>query len=273
MTNIIALTDLCKWNLKAGSHEWPGPRGGTCINEAAIVAAGFEYKSVATASDCPPCFSPVISAYLIQLNDHLDDVERQQLIRFVTRLSGSRDTDAIEKKRLEFMIIETVRRIVSVAMTVAELPECATKCSAVQTITEASAASAKAATEANIAANAAYRAYIAIHASYKAVKASHIAHHAGNAGNIAAKAAKAADIAVDRANFTYADQAANAANIAANVAANSGTMIKKAIAQHCIEIVEGALAIGNQATDIDAALVVARMAESRLRKGHYARST
>ena len=90
MTNIIALTDLCNWNLKSGSHEWPGPNGGTCINEAAIVAAGFEYKSVSTASDCPPCFSPVVSAYLIQLNDHLNDVDRQQLIRFVTRLSGSR---------------------------------------------------------------------------------------------------------------------------------------------------------------------------------------
>ena len=260
MTNIIALTDLCNWELKKGSHEWPGPNGGTCINEAAIVAAGFEYKSVSTASDCPPCFSPVISAYLIQLNDHLNDVDRQQLTRFVTRLSGSRDTDAVELKRLEFIAIEIVRRIVSIAMDAAELSECATECKAVRTIVEAAATAANAADAANIAANEAYRAQRA-----------HIALRAANAAGVAAHAA----IMADNANMTVdmsgdiacylADCAGNAANNAANIAANSSKMIKKDLTRHCIEIVEGALAIGNQATDIDAALVVARMAEARTR--------
>ena len=48
---------ILNWELKAGSHEFPGPAGGTCINEAAIVAAGFEYRSIGSHRDCPPCFS------------------------------------------------------------------------------------------------------------------------------------------------------------------------------------------------------------------------
>ena len=111
MTRIKAFADMCDWELKNGSHEWPGPGGGTCINEAAIVAAGFEYKSVRSASDCPPCFSPVISAYLIVLNDALNHTQRQTLMRFVTRLSGSADTPAVEQQRLDYIVIETIRRI------------------------------------------------------------------------------------------------------------------------------------------------------------------
>ena len=248
MTNIIALTDLCNWKLKAGSHKWPGPHGGTCINEAAIVAAGFEYKSVSKASDCPPCFSPVVSAYLIQLNDHLNDVDRQQLIRFVTRLSGSRDTDAVEQKRLEFIVIETVRRIVSIAMDAAMLSECATECRAVRTLAEASAALAKAADEANVAAN-------------QACRVANAAYIADQARSIAANTA---DHAVNAAKYVVGTATVLAAN-AADIAANSSTMIKKSLTHHCIDIVEGALAIGNQATDVDAALVVARMNEVRTR--------
>lgn len=37
-----AFANILNWTLKAGSHDFPGPDGGTCINEAAIVAAGFE---------------------------------------------------------------------------------------------------------------------------------------------------------------------------------------------------------------------------------------
>ncbi len=37
---------ILNWKLKQGSHTFPGPDGGTCINEAAIVAAGFPYRPV-----------------------------------------------------------------------------------------------------------------------------------------------------------------------------------------------------------------------------------
>ena len=33
---------ILNWRLLSGSHDFPGPEGGTCINEAAIVAA-FQY--------------------------------------------------------------------------------------------------------------------------------------------------------------------------------------------------------------------------------------
>ena len=29
---------ILNWTLKRGSHQFPGPDGGTCINEAALVA-------------------------------------------------------------------------------------------------------------------------------------------------------------------------------------------------------------------------------------------
>ena len=35
---------ILNWKLKAGSHPFPGKDGGTCINEAALVAAGFDYQ-------------------------------------------------------------------------------------------------------------------------------------------------------------------------------------------------------------------------------------
>jgi hypothetical protein len=41
---------IINWKLLSGSHDFPGPDGGTCINEAAIVAAGFEYKKIVVGS-------------------------------------------------------------------------------------------------------------------------------------------------------------------------------------------------------------------------------
>ena len=34
---------MLDWKLLRGSNEFPGPDGGTCINEAAIVAAGLGF--------------------------------------------------------------------------------------------------------------------------------------------------------------------------------------------------------------------------------------
>ena len=246
MTDIKALTDLCDWQLKTGSHKWPGPDGGTCINEAAIIAAGFAYKSVASASDCPPCFSPVISAYLIAVNDRMRDAPRQKLMPFVTRLSGSADTPDVERLRLEYIVIETVRRIVAMAMDAAGLTDQAAKCRAVKTFAEA------AATAANAAADAAKAAATA-------------AKYAATAAKYAAMAATAAKYAVTAAKAAI--DAKYAAKYAATAAtASAATAAVAAIDDHCIAIVEGALAIGNQATDMDAILVAERMNKIRNRE-------
>jgi hypothetical protein len=96
---------IVNWKLLSGPHEFPGPDGGTCINEAAIVAAGFEYKTVNNYKDLPRCFSPVIGAALIEANDMASDPDRQHLMWFVARLSGSRGDYRTEVNRAWSVII------------------------------------------------------------------------------------------------------------------------------------------------------------------------
>lgn len=106
---------ILNWTLKAGSHDFPGADGGTCINEAAIVAAGFKYKKVNSAYDCPPCFSRPIATYALQLNDRMsdDNIRSELLMPFVTRLSGTADTRAVEDKRSKFILLQIARRLIA----------------------------------------------------------------------------------------------------------------------------------------------------------------
>jgi hypothetical protein len=105
---------IFSWKLLSGSHDFPGPDGGTCINEAAIIAAGFEYRKVGIAQDCPPCFSRPIASYAISLNDKMPDALRQNLLMpFVTRLAGTADTPEVEQQRAEFIFIGLVGVIIS----------------------------------------------------------------------------------------------------------------------------------------------------------------
>jgi hypothetical protein len=89
---------VLNWKLKQGSHTFPGQDGGTCINEAAIVAAGFPYQPVRAVGDMPACFSRPICRLAMQLNDRASDKERQHLLPFVTRLACA-DTPAVERER------------------------------------------------------------------------------------------------------------------------------------------------------------------------------
>lgn len=93
---------ILNWKLTEGSHRFPGKDGGTCINEAAIVAAGFDYQPVRRVEDMPECFSRPICRFAMQLNDTAEDVERQQLIRFVTRLDCA-DTPDVERQRAAYI--------------------------------------------------------------------------------------------------------------------------------------------------------------------------
>ncbi len=89
---------LLNWKLKKGSHPFPGPDGGTCINEAAIVAAGLPYRRVRTVDSMPECFSRPICRLAMMLNDQATDAGRQRLLPYVTRLACA-DTKKIEKAR------------------------------------------------------------------------------------------------------------------------------------------------------------------------------
>ena len=93
---------ILNWKLKEGSHPFPGKDGGTCINEAAIIAAGFPYQRVSQAEDMPECFSRPICKLAMQLNDSASDADRQRLLPFVTRLACA-DTPEVEAKRAAFI--------------------------------------------------------------------------------------------------------------------------------------------------------------------------
>src|SRR5919205_4454086 len=89
---------ILNWKLKAGSHQFPGPDGGSCINEAALVAMGFEYRPIAGVHQMPSCFSHPICRLAMLLNDSVSDEERQRLLPYVTRLACA-DTSEIERER------------------------------------------------------------------------------------------------------------------------------------------------------------------------------
>ena len=101
---------ILNWTLQVGSHPFPGPDGGTCINEAAIVAAGFPYQPVRRVKEMPDCFSRPICRLAMRLNDAGSDEERQQLLPFVTRLACA-DTEAIERERAAYINTRMIGKV------------------------------------------------------------------------------------------------------------------------------------------------------------------
>ncbi len=110
MATMESFDHLLNWKLKAGSHPFPGKDGGTCINEAALVAAGFEYKPIRAAEEMPDCFSRPICRFAMLLNDEATDDERQRLLPYVTRLACA-DTRAVENARAAYIAGRMVRRM------------------------------------------------------------------------------------------------------------------------------------------------------------------
>jgi hypothetical protein len=78
---------LANFRLARGSHKQPNKDGNICVNEAAVIAAGFEYRAVRDVSCLPDCFSRPVSDYAIYLNDlMLHRVRNELLMPFVTQL-------------------------------------------------------------------------------------------------------------------------------------------------------------------------------------------
>src|SRR3712207_9071013 len=90
------------WTLKRGSHPFPGKDGGTCINEAALVAAGFEDRPICSAYEMPGWFSYPICQFAVFPNDTNTDEQRQRLLPFVPRLACA-DTPEGEKARGDYI--------------------------------------------------------------------------------------------------------------------------------------------------------------------------
>jgi len=108
---------MLEWKLLRGSHQFPGPHGGTCVNEAAIIAAGYPYRPVYCVKDMPAGFSRPIAMLALCLNDTLEDELRQELLMpFVTRLGGTTDVAKVEMARAELMLLRTVAEIMAPAL-------------------------------------------------------------------------------------------------------------------------------------------------------------
>ena len=203
---------ILNWKLLQGSHKFPGPEGGTCINEAAIVASGFKYRSVSKPKDCPPCFSRVIAQYAISLNDKMPDKLRQELLMpFVVRLAGTADTKKIERARAEFIVLHTVKRILPVLLRLRGIN--ADDCENASNLKEAK----KAAHDAAAAAAAAYDAYADAYADDAAAAA--YAYAAAYVDDAAATASAAAAATASAA--AYASAASSAAAYAASAASSA----------------------------------------------------
>jgi hypothetical protein len=120
-----------------GSHEFPGPDGGTCVNEAALVAAGYPYRPIYRVRDLPGSFSRPIAMFALCLNDTLDDQSRQELmLPFVTRLAGSADTAAVEMRRAELVLERVAAEVLAPALVRAGYGELAGRCRALRAPTE-----------------------------------------------------------------------------------------------------------------------------------------
>ncbi|CAO4168312.1 hypothetical protein CLBKND_01167 [Methylorubrum aminovorans] len=223
-----AFAPILNWRLLKGSHSFPGPDGGTCINEAAMVAAGLPYRAITATEDCPPCFSRPLAAYALGLNDAMPETERQGLMTFVLRLSGSADAPAIEAARTAFLALESARRILPPLLDAASLPALAARCETASDAQSAMVALRAAEMQGGALAHAA------------------AGRHAWIAGARAAAAARTATAAL-RA-FTDPGSAAEVAEGAAPF--TEGTW------RIALDILDGALGIGRQAPAID--LVSAR---------------
>lgn len=107
--------------LKKGSHRLPSE--GSCAMEVAILAAGYGWSEVRSQCDLPPCMSRAIGAYVIRLNDGMGDTERQQLLPFVTRMSGSASTPEVEYERARFLVMNAAKMAAVVVLRSAGLEE------------------------------------------------------------------------------------------------------------------------------------------------------
>jgi hypothetical protein len=99
---------ILNWRLLRGSHEFPGKDGGTCINEAAVIAAGFDYRRICKVTQMPSCFSRPICEFAMFLNDQADNEERQRLLPFVMRLACA-DTEEVEQQRQRYIASKNAR--------------------------------------------------------------------------------------------------------------------------------------------------------------------
>ena len=239
MTDITDITAVLNWKLLAGSHKFPGPDGGTCINEAAIVVAGLQYRPVGSAGDCPSSFSQPIAAYAIALNDRMpEDLRQELLLPFVTRFAGSSDAHVIERKRTDLIALRTTTDVLSLVLRTLKREELARLCEGAKNARQAHAAAAQV--------RDALRAP-AVDATTSAVYVAAASYADADYGDVAAA-------------ITYAANTAAAAAHAGVTAAD-----RRQIWIQAAGILDAALRIGKHAEPIERSAIVQRAEEAKHR--------
>jgi hypothetical protein len=237
MTDITDITAALTWKLLAGSHKFPGPEGGTCINEAAIVVAGLQYRRIGSIGDCPSCFSQPVAAYAMALNDRMpEDLRQELLLPFVTRFADSADAPAIERKRANLIALLTTTDVLSLVLRMLEREDLAQLCERAKSMREAHAAAAKVRDALRV----------------PTVDATAAAAH------VAATSYADADYDDVAAAVVYAaDAAAAAAHAGATTAAHRQIWIRAAA------ILDAALRIGKHAEPIEQSAIAQRAEEAK----------
>lgn len=191
------MTDLVVPWLRSGKGKTPADGG--CILQV------IDFVDRGGWTDAPECVHPVLRAVAIQVNDSLDDADRQRLLDLVPRLMGTASDDRVLTVRLAVFCARQVLPVFEADRPGDDRPRRALEVAEAwcDNPTAANAASAYAAAEAAACASDAA-------AAAAAANAADAAYASDNANNAYANAA--AD---------YADYAADAAAYAANNAAEA----------------------------------------------------
>lgn len=110
---------LKKFELKSGGHK--------SIDEGACVMEMVSYLANEPWSDHPKCACPVLTGYAIRINDKFADADRQKLKPLITKLIGTRSTDAIQIKRKQLIMWRNVTATFPFVLDLIKLPELAEK--------------------------------------------------------------------------------------------------------------------------------------------------
>ena len=204
---------LSQVKLTHGQHD--DPRSGGCAMD---MVSWLEYGR---AGDYPECVCPVIAAFIRTVNDFLPDNERQRLVPYLLRFSGTVSKEH-EQQRAEYLAWQSITVFAPLALEAAGLKEEAEK---LQNLDQNDLGAAEAAAE----------------AAARAAEAAEAAAWAAWAAEAAARAAEAAARAAARAAAWAAARAAWAAARAAWAAARAA---EKKLHDAVFKAIDGLLDIG-----------------------------
>lgn len=94
--------------LSSGSHE---PGKGACVMEKVAILWGLHNGQGVEWTDLPECTNEVVAKFAQQVNDRLDNTERQRLNALIPRLLRARRTDSDLRVNVR-LAIWAARRVV-----------------------------------------------------------------------------------------------------------------------------------------------------------------